>query len=113
STASTVSIRTSNFDIFLHTHNLFFIFYLLLLVHASGRVLKYQTNVEDHPPGCLRLNVSTVEDYGSVTEVNGGVPLNIVSEITTGLFHTHGELLINNTMKICTKDPTFHPHFPE
>lgn len=113
STASTASIRTSNFDIFLHTHNLFFIFYLLLLVHASGRVLKYQTNVQDHPPGCFRLNVSTVEDYGSVAGVNVGVPLNIVSEITPGLFHAHEELLINNTMKICTKEPTFHPHFPE
>ncbi|KAL8191157.1 UNVERIFIED_CONTAM: NADPH oxidase 4 [Gekko kuhli] len=36
STASTYAIRVSNYDIFSYTHNLFFVFYLLLMLHVSG-----------------------------------------------------------------------------
>ncbi|KAH0625214.1 hypothetical protein JD844_033485 [Phrynosoma platyrhinos] len=36
STASTYAIRVSNYDIFWYTHNLFFVFYLLLMLHVSG-----------------------------------------------------------------------------
>ncbi|KAM9320794.1 NADPH oxidase 4 [Gastrophryne carolinensis] len=110
STASTASIRASNFDIFLHTHNLFFLFYVLLLVHATGGVLKYQSNVEDHPPGCLRLNMTITEDYGP--PLGDNEEAHIVPEGSPGLLHAHGDHL-NNTLKICTKEPTFHPHFPE
>ncbi|XP_068122892.1 NADPH oxidase 4 isoform X2 [Hyperolius riggenbachi] len=103
-TASTASMRAANFDIFLHTHKLFFIFYVLLLVHASGGVLKYQTNVHSHPPGCLRPNKTAAEDYGPPARVNGGAPLHIAQE---------EELLTNSTLKICTEEANFHPHFPE
>ncbi|XP_075054800.1 NADPH oxidase 4 [Mixophyes fleayi] len=110
STASTASIRASNFDIFLHTHNLFFIFYVLLLVHASGGMLKYQTNVEEHPPGCLQLNRTDMYTV-SLTWVNGEGYLQNISNAAPG--PSREELLINSTLKTCTEDPMFHPHFPE
>ncbi|XP_044130013.1 NADPH oxidase 4-like [Bufo gargarizans] len=113
STASTASIRASNFDIFLHTHNLFFIFYVLLLVHASGGVLKYQTNLDEHPPGCLQLN-RTMKYYAPLTELNGETYLLNTEKLAPSPFNIHGELLINDsTLRICTKDPAFHFHFPE
>ncbi|KAG8548691.1 hypothetical protein GDO81_024525 [Engystomops pustulosus] len=113
STASTASIRASNFDIFLHTHNLFFIFYVLLLVHASGGVLKYQTNLEEHPPGCLQLN-KTMKYYAPLTEPNGEAFLPNMEKLAPSPSQAHGELLINDsTLSICTKDPAFEPHFPE
>uniref|UniRef100_A0A2K6FB48 NADPH oxidase 4 n=1 Tax=Propithecus coquereli TaxID=379532 RepID=A0A2K6FB48_PROCO len=34
-TASTYAIRVSNYDIFWYTHNLFFVFYMLLMLHVS------------------------------------------------------------------------------
>ncbi|XP_077154669.1 NADPH oxidase 4 isoform X1 [Ranitomeya variabilis] len=113
STASTASIRASNFDIFLHTHNLFFIFYVLLLVHASGGVLKYQTNLEEHPPGCLQLN-RTMKYYAPLAELNGEAYLLNTEKMAPNSLKTRGELLINNsTLGICSKDPEFQPHFPE
>ncbi|KPP64420.1 NADPH oxidase 4-like, partial [Scleropages formosus] len=45
-----------SYEIFWYTHNLFVVFYMVLLVHVAGGALKYQTNVEDHPPGCLGSN---------------------------------------------------------
>ncbi|KAM4048564.1 NADPH oxidase 4 isoform 1-T1 [Anomaloglossus baeobatrachus] len=112
STASTASIRASNFDIFLHTHNLFFIFYVLLLVHASGGVLKYQTNLEEHPPGCLQLN-RTMKHYAPLAELNGEAHLPNTEKLIPNP-NTQGELLINNgSFRICAKDPEFQPHFPE
>ncbi|XP_060032654.1 NADPH oxidase 4 isoform X3 [Erinaceus europaeus] len=35
-TASTYAIRLSNYNIFWYTHNLFFVFYMLLVLHVSG-----------------------------------------------------------------------------
>uniref|UniRef100_A0A3B5M6J2 NADPH oxidase 4 n=1 Tax=Xiphophorus couchianus TaxID=32473 RepID=A0A3B5M6J2_9TELE len=53
----------SNYEIFWYTHNLFIIFYIILMMHMVGGVLKYQTNIEAHPPGCLRPNQSSTEQY--------------------------------------------------
>uniref|UniRef100_A0A8C9TLQ5 NADPH oxidase 4 n=1 Tax=Scleropages formosus TaxID=113540 RepID=A0A8C9TLQ5_SCLFO len=55
-TASSHGIRVCSYEIFWYTHNLFVVFYMVLLVHVAGGALKYQTNVEDHPPGCLGSN---------------------------------------------------------
>uniref|UniRef100_A0A3Q2EBI4 NADPH oxidase 4 n=1 Tax=Cyprinodon variegatus TaxID=28743 RepID=A0A3Q2EBI4_CYPVA len=54
--SSSYCVRVSNYEIFWYTHNLFIVFYIILMVHMLGGALKYQTNVEAHPPGCLRLN---------------------------------------------------------
>ncbi|XP_010892023.2 NADPH oxidase 4 isoform X1 [Esox lucius] len=58
-TASSYCIRVSNYEIFWHTHNLFVVFYVILMLHVLGGALKYQTNIEAHPPGCLRANQSS------------------------------------------------------
>ncbi|KAM8976485.1 NADPH oxidase 4 [Pelodytes ibericus] len=107
-TASTASIRASNYDIFLYTHNLFFIFYVLLLIHASGGVLKYQSNLEEHPPGCLPLN-RTVKYYVPLSGGRG-----VFTPEAWGPFFEQKDLSIRNqSEKICIKQPTFQPHFPE
>ncbi|KAA0701359.1 NADPH oxidase 4 [Triplophysa tibetana] len=51
--------RMSSYEIFWYTHNLFIVFYLILLLHVVGGALKYQLNVESHPPGCIHTNLSS------------------------------------------------------
>ncbi|XP_053564605.1 NADPH oxidase 4 isoform X1 [Bombina bombina] len=112
-TASTSSIRATNYDIFLHTHNLFFIFYILLLIHATGGVLKYQSNLEKHPPGCLNPN-KTIKDYSVLSVVDGESFSKSMPATTPGNFsENQGELIGNNSEKLCTEEPEFQPHFPE
>uniref|UniRef100_A0A668AGM5 FAD-binding FR-type domain-containing protein n=1 Tax=Myripristis murdjan TaxID=586833 RepID=A0A668AGM5_9TELE len=67
-TASSYCIRVSNYEIFWYTHNLFIVFYIILMVHMVGGALKYQTNIEAHPPGCLRANQSSPEQQGEELE---------------------------------------------
>ncbi|CAH2225550.1 NADPH oxidase 4 isoform X1 [Pelobates cultripes] len=101
--------KASNYDIFFSTHNLFFIFYVLLLIHASGGVLKYQSNLEEHPPGCHHLN-RTKKDYIPLTDTFGEQ----LPEMSSGTVSGQEELLIKNASeRICTKQPVFQPHFPE
>uniref|UniRef100_H3AQA5 NADPH oxidase 4 n=1 Tax=Latimeria chalumnae TaxID=7897 RepID=H3AQA5_LATCH len=40
-TASTHSMRVSNYDVFWYTHNLFIVFYTLLLLHVAGFFFKF------------------------------------------------------------------------
>ncbi|MEQ2168033.1 hypothetical protein GOODEAATRI_010288, partial [Goodea atripinnis] len=61
--SSSYCIRVSNYEIFWYTHNLFIVFYIILMVHMVGGALKYQTNTEAHPPGCLRPNQSSMEQH--------------------------------------------------
>ncbi|XP_060902353.1 NADPH oxidase 4 isoform X1 [Labrus mixtus] len=63
-TSSSYCVRVSNYEIFWYTHNLFIVFYIILMVHMVGGALKYQTNLEAHPPGCLRANQSSTEQHG-------------------------------------------------
>ncbi|KAL4647095.1 NADPH oxidase 4 [Arapaima gigas] len=67
-TASSYGIRVSSYEVFWYTHNLFIVFYVVLLVHVAGGALKYQTNVEDHPPGCLRPNATPAGGSDSVCQ---------------------------------------------
>uniref|UniRef100_A0A3Q3WGA5 Uncharacterized protein n=1 Tax=Mola mola TaxID=94237 RepID=A0A3Q3WGA5_MOLML len=67
-TSSSYCVRVSNYEIFWYTHNLFIVFYIILMVHMVGGVLKYQTNIEAHPPGCLRANQSVTEQHGEELE---------------------------------------------
>ncbi|XP_061638402.1 NADPH oxidase 4 isoform X2 [Phyllopteryx taeniolatus] len=60
-TSSSHCVRIYNYEIFWYTHNLFIIFYIILMVHMVGGALKYQTNIGAHPPGCLRANHSSSE----------------------------------------------------
>uniref|UniRef100_UPI00358E6654 NADPH oxidase 4 n=1 Tax=Myxine glutinosa TaxID=7769 RepID=UPI00358E6654 len=52
-TSSSRHIRLVSYNVFWYTHNLYIVFYVLLLSHASGGALKIQTNVKDHIPGCI------------------------------------------------------------
>ncbi|KAK1900515.1 NADPH oxidase 4 [Dissostichus eleginoides] len=61
-------VLLSNYEIFWYTHNLFIVFYIILMVHMVGGALKYQTNLEGHPPGCLRANQSSTEQQGEELE---------------------------------------------
>ncbi|XP_019741464.1 NADPH oxidase 4 isoform X2 [Hippocampus comes] len=67
-TSSSYCVRIYNYEIFWYTHNLFIIFYIILMVHMVGGALKYQTNIEAHPPGCLRANHSRAEEQGEELE---------------------------------------------
>uniref|UniRef100_H2Y784 FAD-binding FR-type domain-containing protein n=1 Tax=Ciona savignyi TaxID=51511 RepID=H2Y784_CIOSA len=46
-------IRRKNHNRFWKSHHVFIIFYLLLLIHAMDGVIKYQTNINEHKPGCF------------------------------------------------------------
>uniref|UniRef100_A0A7N6AV40 NADPH oxidase 4 n=1 Tax=Anabas testudineus TaxID=64144 RepID=A0A7N6AV40_ANATE len=66
--SSSYCVRVSNYEIFWYTHNLFIVFYVILMVHMVGGALKYQTNIVDHPPGCIRANQSSTEQQGEELE---------------------------------------------
>ncbi|XP_053241534.1 NADPH oxidase 4 isoform X3 [Podarcis raffonei] len=110
STASTYAIRVSDYDIFWYTHNLFFVFYFLLMLHVSGGVLKYQTNLKEHPPGCLNPNATIQEDrqfaagFAKLPSENAPEPL------SGGLVEL--EPLLQSSF-VCTEEPKFQAHFPE
>ncbi|KAG5837100.1 hypothetical protein ANANG_G00235680 [Anguilla anguilla] len=101
-TASSYCIRVSSYEIFWYTHNLFIVFYIVLLVHVIGGVLKYQTNVDTHPPGCFRPNRTVPESRSSPQLVQESVPPG--SEQPTGR---------NGFNSICREEPRFQAHFPE
>ncbi|XP_032624634.1 NADPH oxidase 4 isoform X2 [Chelonoidis abingdonii] len=107
-TASTYAIRLSNYDIFWYTHSLFFVFYVLLLVHVSGGVLKYQINLEEHPPGCFHPNTTLQEDIPAPGILEEPFP-----EYTPEPFPAEPEPFVQNNVRICTQEPKFQSHFPE
>ncbi|XP_046892251.1 NADPH oxidase 4 isoform X1 [Hypomesus transpacificus] len=88
-TASSYCIRVCNYEIFWYTHNLFIVFYLILLVHVIGGALKFQTNVEAHPPGCFRANQTSSEHQGEGLERGEGLE------------------------KSCGEEAHFQPHQPQ
>ncbi|XP_055272153.1 NADPH oxidase 4 isoform X3 [Moschus berezovskii] len=107
-TASTYAIRVSNYDIFWYTHNLFFVFYMLLMLHVSGGLLKYQTNLDTHPPGCISLNGTHYQ--------NTHLPEHLSEpfyESFPGRFSKPDELTQNTSVKICMEEPRFQANFPQ
>uniref|UniRef100_A0A8C8ZA68 NADPH oxidase 4 n=1 Tax=Prolemur simus TaxID=1328070 RepID=A0A8C8ZA68_PROSS len=107
-TASTYAIRVSNYDIFWYTHNLFFVFYMLLMLHVSGGLLKYQTNLDTHPPGCINLN--------RIRSQNSSLPEYVsehIHESSPGGFSKPEELTQNTLVKICVEEPRFQANFPQ
>ncbi|XP_010632022.1 NADPH oxidase 4 isoform X4 [Fukomys damarensis] len=107
-TASTYAIRVSNYDIFWYTHNLFFVFYMLLMLHVSGGLLKYQTNLDTHPPGCIFLNQTRNPDVSlpDVLSEHFHEPL-------PGGFSNPEGLNRNTFVKICVEEPRFQANFPQ
>ncbi|XP_007436102.1 NADPH oxidase 4 [Python bivittatus] len=110
STASTYAIRVSDYDIFWYTHNLFFVFYLLLILHVSRGVLKYQTNLKEHPPGCFNPNVTIEED----SPFAGGFKQPLTE---SAIEHFPGRLMelepLLQSNFVCAEEPKFQAGFPE
>nr|XP_012422291.1 PREDICTED: NADPH oxidase 4 isoform X2 [Odobenus rosmarus divergens] len=107
-TASTYAIRVSNYDIFWYTHNLFFVFYMLLMLHVSGGLLKYQANLDTHPPGCINPNGTRYQhiylpDHGSEH----------FHESFPGGPSKPDELTQNRSVNICVEEPRFQANFPQ
>uniref|UniRef100_A0A8B9D324 NADPH oxidase 4 n=1 Tax=Anser brachyrhynchus TaxID=132585 RepID=A0A8B9D324_9AVES len=111
-TASTYAIRVSNYDIFWYTHNLFFVFYMLLMLHVSGGVLKYQTNLEEHPPGCFNPN-KTLRENTTVPKAFEEPFPNHTTEPFPEDLSVPEPFVQNNFMRICSEEPKFQSHFPE
>uniref|UniRef100_A0A8C4F6E0 FAD-binding FR-type domain-containing protein n=1 Tax=Dicentrarchus labrax TaxID=13489 RepID=A0A8C4F6E0_DICLA len=88
-TSSSYCVRVSNYEIFWYTHNLFIVFYIILMVHMVGGALKYQTNIEAHPPGCVGTNHSSTEQHGDELE--------------------QGE----DEERTCREQAHFQPHYPQ
>uniref|UniRef100_A0A8C1TRC0 NADPH oxidase 4 n=1 Tax=Cyprinus carpio TaxID=7962 RepID=A0A8C1TRC0_CYPCA len=92
-TASSYCIRVSSYEIFWYTHNLFIVFYVILMVHVAGGALKYQSNVETHPPGCVHNNLSSWTNHRAAGEKgaeSSGAP-----------------------QTVCQEEARFQPHFPQ
>ncbi|XP_036601538.1 NADPH oxidase 4 isoform X2 [Trichosurus vulpecula] len=107
-TASTYAIRVSNYDIFWYTHNLFFVFYILLMLHVSGGLLKYQTNLDAHPPGCLSPNRTRHLNIPLPEYFSEHVP-----EPFPGGFVNSKQFVQNEFVKICAEEPKFQANFPQ
>ncbi|KAK3754840.1 hypothetical protein QZH41_011314 [Actinostola sp. cb2023] len=48
--SSTELVRRSYFELFWYSHHLFIVFFVGLMVHGAGEVLRYQTNTKIHNP---------------------------------------------------------------
>ncbi|XP_007463842.1 PREDICTED: NADPH oxidase 4 isoform X2 [Lipotes vexillifer] len=107
-TASTYAIRVSNYDIFWYTHNLFLVFYMLLMLHVSGGLLKYQTNLDTHPPGCINLNGTRYQNIQLPEYLSEHF-----HESFPGGFSKPDELTQNTFGKICMEEPRFQANFPQ
>ncbi|XP_036114059.1 NADPH oxidase 4 isoform X2 [Molossus molossus] len=107
-TASTYAIRVSNYDIFWYTHNLFFVFYMLLMLHVSGGLIKYQTNLDTHPPGCINLNGTRYQNIHLLENLSEHF-----HESFPGGFSKPDEVTRNTSVKICMEEPRFQANFPQ
>ncbi|KAF4085787.1 hypothetical protein AMELA_G00098950 [Ameiurus melas] len=92
-TASSHSIRVCSYEIFWYTHNLFILFYIILMLHVLGGMLKYQTNVEAHPPGCVLANQTP--------------PTNPTAE------EEKRAESAKSSSTVCGEGATFQAHFPQ
>ncbi|XP_063160811.1 NADPH oxidase 4 [Candoia aspera] len=110
STASTYAIRVSDYDIFWYTHNLFFVFYLLLILHVSRGVLKYQTNLKEHPPGCFNPNATIEEDSPFADGFTQSLTESAIEHFPGPLMELKPQLKSNF---VCAEEPKFQACFPE
>ncbi|XP_053871655.1 NADPH oxidase 4 isoform X2 [Malaclemys terrapin pileata] len=77
--------------------------------YAIRGVLKYQTNLEEHPPGCFHPNTTLQEDIPVPRIFEEPFP-----EYAPEPFPAEPEPFVqNNVVRICTEEPKFQSHFPE
>ncbi|KAB0357336.1 hypothetical protein FD754_001492, partial [Muntiacus muntjak] len=85
---------------------------LFLMITASTYairgLLKYQTNLDTHPPGCMNLNGTHYQ--------NTHLPEHFSEhfhESSPGGFSKPDELTQNMSVKICMEEPRFQANFPQ
>ncbi|EMP32665.1 NADPH oxidase 4 [Chelonia mydas] len=75
----------------------------------TAGVLKYQTNLEEHPPGCFHPNTTLREDIPVPGTFEEPFP-----EYAPEPFPAELEPFAqNNFVRICAEEPKFQSHFPE
>ena len=84
-------------------------FYLCFYFFLNFRgLLKYQTNLDTHPPGCMNLNGTHYQ--------NTHLPEHFSEhfhESSPGGFSKPDELTQNTFVKICMEEPRFQANFPQ
>ncbi|XP_053311047.1 cytochrome b-245 heavy chain [Spea bombifrons] len=55
-TSSTKTIRRSYFEVFWYTHHLFVIFFIGLVIHGAGKIVRKQTNLGENNPDICKNN---------------------------------------------------------
>ncbi|XP_033107065.1 NADPH oxidase 4-like isoform X2 [Anneissia japonica] len=94
--ASSKNVRLVHYELFWYTHHLFIFFYGLLLMHSASGVLKEQTNLAFHTPGCL--------DTGGLPEPEPEPEHAPFQLKMFGMRHMNGK------MKPCDAPPSFKSH---
>ncbi|XP_066535289.1 NADPH oxidase 4 isoform X2 [Hoplias malabaricus] len=97
-TASSYCIRVCNYEIFWYTHNLFILFYIILMLHVLGGAIKFQTNIEAHPPGCIRANQTNTTSH-SWSNQQQDEDTEVESK--------------QASQTVCREEAQFQPNFPE
>ncbi|KAM4700016.1 NADPH oxidase 2 [Discoglossus pictus] len=64
-TSSTKTIRRSYFEVFWFTHHLFVIFFIGLVIHGAGRIVRRQTNRADHIP---EICINNFTEWGVIPQ---------------------------------------------
>ncbi|XP_043927759.1 NADPH oxidase 4 [Protopterus annectens] len=113
--SSTQSMRRSNYDVFWYVHSLYIVFEVLLLFHAAGGLLKYQTNTGEHPPGCIRSNGTFPRLHQNATQPDFSSQsfLENSAKPVPAIHIEPGPAEQNKTVRVCTEEPKFMSHFPE
>ncbi|XP_027632340.1 NADPH oxidase 4 isoform X2 [Tupaia chinensis] len=85
---------------------------LFLMITASTYairgLLKYQTNLDTHPPGCINLNRTRFQNI-SLPEY---LPKHFYGPLPGGISKSE-ELTQNTFLKICMEEPRFQANFPQ
>ncbi|KAK2176501.1 hypothetical protein NP493_660g01059 [Ridgeia piscesae] len=58
-------IRRSYFEVFWYTHHLFIVFYIALVTHGLGGLVRHQTNTEEHDPEYCQHHY---QDWGHIPQ---------------------------------------------
>ena len=85
----------------------FYLFGFFFFMNFRG-LLKYQTNLDTHPPGCINLNGTHFQ--------NTHLPEHLSDhfhESFPGGFSKPDELTQNTFVKICMEEPRFQANFPQ
>nr|XP_009687389.1 PREDICTED: NADPH oxidase 4 isoform X2 [Struthio camelus australis] len=80
--------------------------------YAIRGVLKYQSNLEEHPPGCFNPN-KTLRENTTVPKAFEELFPDYTTEPFPEDLSVPEPFVQNNFVRICSKEPKFQSHFPE